>query len=99
MLQLAPTPQLDQSLIVLQGKILERAQLMIELGDADLGDLEQLAARAHEYVVIADSGRLPLIRDTVGKIYNSYQRVEQLVKEHRLERIARAKELQNEIDV
>lgn len=65
MIALAPRPRLDLALLDLQAQIEDQVKVMIELGDADLVDLEMLVARADEYSVMADSGKIPLCRDAV----------------------------------
>ncbi len=65
MLALAPRPALDLALLDLQAQIDDQVRVMIEFGDADLSELDQLAARADEYSVAADSGKIPLCRDAV----------------------------------
>ena len=96
MLTLAPRPSLDLALLDLQAQIDDQVRVMIELGDADLVDLEMLVARADEYSVIADSGKLPLCSDTKEELAQRASRVRQMVREHQGERRQALKELQDE---
>lgn len=98
MLTLAPRPTLDLALLDLQARIEDQVNAMIELGDADLYDLDRLVARADEYSVIADSGKIPLCRDTIEELAQRAGRIKQVVREHQAERRAALKELQNELD-
>ena len=97
-LSLAPRPSLDLALLDLQAQIDDQVRVMIELGDADLVDLEMLVARADEYSVMADSGKIPLCRDTVEELAQRAGRIKQAVREHQAERRQALKELQNELD-
>lgn len=96
MITLAPRPGLDLALLDLQAKIENQVQIMIELGDAELIDLETLVARADEYSVIADSGKLPLCSDTKEELAQRAGKIRQMVREHQGERRLALKELQNE---
>lgn len=97
-LSLAPRPSLDLALVDLQGAIEEQVSVMLELGDADLADLDRLAARADEYSVIADSGKIPLCADTREELAERASRIKQAVREHQAERRQALKELQGELD-
>lgn len=98
MLTLAPRPTLDLALLDLQARIEDQVNAMIELGDADLYDLDRLVARADEYSVIADSGKVALCADTKEELAQRAGRIKQVVREHQAERRAALKELQNELD-
>lgn len=95
-LSLAPRPGLDQALLDLQAQIDDQVTVMIELGDADLLDLDRLLARADEYSVMADSGKLPLCSDTKEELAQRAGRIKQMVREHQAERRQALKELKNE---
>lgn len=95
-LSLAPRPGLDLALLDLQAQIEDRVSVMLELGDAELSDLDQLVARADEYSVIADSGKIPLCSDTKEELAQRASRIKQMVREHQAERRQALKELQNE---
>ena len=99
MLTLAPRPALDLALLDLQAQIEDQVRVMIELGDADLLELDQLVARADEYSVIADSGKIGLCSDTKDELASRASRIKQVVREHQEERRQALKELQNELDV
>lgn len=77
MLTLAPRPTLDLALLDLQARIEDQVNAMIELGDADLYDLDRLVARADEYSVIADSGKIPLCRDTIEELAQRAGRIKE----------------------
>ncbi len=96
MLTLAPRPGLDLALLDLQAQIDDQVKVMIELGDADLLDLDQLVARAAEYSVIADSGKLPLCADTKEELAQRAGKIRQMVREHQGERRRALKELEDE---
>ena len=87
-LTLAPRPGLDLALLDLQAQIDDQVKVMIELGDAELDDLDRLVARADEYSVIADSGKLPLCRDTAEELAQRAGKIRQMVREHQAERRA-----------
>ena len=95
-LSLAPRPGLDLALLDLQAQIADQVTVMIELGDADLLDLDRLLARADEYSVMADSGKLPLCSDTKEELAQRAGRIKQMVREHQAERRQALKELKNE---
>jgi hypothetical protein len=71
-LRLAPPPALDLALLLQQGEILERANLMIELGGIDRQDLDELLFRTHEYCVLAESGRLTICASTKEQLHRNY---------------------------
>lgn len=98
MLTLAPRPTLDLALLDLQARIEDQVNAMIELGDTDLYDLDRLVARADEYSVMADSGKVALCADTKEELAQRAGRIKQVVREHQAERRAALKELQNELD-
>ncbi|HBO7934622.1 TPA: hypothetical protein L5C15_005759 [Pseudomonas aeruginosa] len=98
MLTLAPRPTLDLALLDLQARIEDQVTVMIEMGDADLYDLDRLVARADEYSVMADSGKVALCRDTVEELAERAGRIKKAVREHQAERRQALKELQNELD-
>lgn len=95
-LSLAPRPGLDLALLDLQAQIEDQVRVMIELGDAELVDLEMLVARAQEYSVIADSGKIGLCGETKEELARRVGKIRQMVREHQAERRAALKELQNE---
>ena len=95
-LSLAPRPGLDLALLDLQAQIDDQVRVMIELGDADLVDLETLVARAQEYSVIADSGKIGLCGETKEELAQRAGKIRQMVREHQAERREALKELQNE---
>ena len=97
-LSLAPRPSLDLALLDLQAQIEDQVRVMIELGDAELVDLATFVARADEYSVIADSGKIPLCSDTKEELAVRASRIKQAVREHQAERRQALKELQNELD-
>lgn len=97
-LSLAPRPGLDQALLDLQAQIEDQVKMMIELGDAELVDLDALVARADEYSVIADSSKVPLCADTKEELAQRAGKIKQMVREHQGERRQALKELQNELD-
>lgn len=96
MLTLAPRPTLDLALLDLQARIEDQVTVMIEMGDADLYDLDRLVARADEYSVMADSGKVALCADTKEELAERASRIKQAVREHQAERRQALKELQNE---
>lgn len=98
MLTLAPRPTLDLALLDLQAQIEEQVTVMIEMGDADLHDLDRLVARADEYSVMADSGKVALCADTKEELAQRAGRIKQVVREHQAERRQALKELQGELD-
>ncbi len=95
-LSLAPRPGLDLALLDLQAQIADQVTVMIELGDAELVDLDALVARADEYSVIADGGKVPLCSDTKEELAQRAGKIKQMVREHQDERRQALKELQNE---
>lgn len=97
-LSLAPRPTLDLALLDLQARIEDQVKVMIELGDAELVDLDRLVVRADEYSVIADSGKIPLCADTKEEMAQRAGKIRQAVREHQAERRQALKELQNELD-
>lgn len=96
MLTLAPRPTLDLALLDLQARIEDQVTVMIEMGDADLCDLDRLVARADEYSVMADSGKVALCANTKEELAERAGRIKQAVREHQAERRQALKELQNE---
>lgn len=83
MLKLAPVPNLDLALLMLQGEIFERLEALIASGSMDIEEIEQLTARADEYVVMIDSRRIVVCLDTRLKIEDTYQRCRQAVGQYK----------------
>jgi hypothetical protein len=93
-LKLAPAPSLDLALVLHQGELLHQAELMIELGEADPGDLEDLLSRAYEYTVLADAGRVALCVDTKVKLREVYEDLKRKIKEWRKEQARLLKDIE-----
>lgn len=93
-LRLAPLPAIDAGLIDHQGELRCRADLMIEMGGADLLELEHLVERAHEYCVIAERGRIALCADTKAKLWSGYEELKFKVNEWRKEQAQLIKDIE-----
>jgi hypothetical protein len=98
-ISLAPLPPFDTGLLILQGEIRERMETLIDIGDVDLDDLERLLARANEYLVMVDSGRIAVCLDTKSKVLECYLACFHAVEQYKKDMRERAQEMKNEIDM
>ncbi len=95
-LRLAPLPGLDTALLLQQGEILEHAALMIESGTAALDEIEELAHRAEEYCVLADSGRIALVPGTGAKLRAGADELKAMIRDWRAAQSELAEEIVDE---
>lgn len=95
-IKMALQPSLDLALLDLQRGIEDKIRVMIEVGGAEIADLDAYVARADEYSVMADSRKFPLLGETIEALAQRAGRIKQMVREHQAERRQALKELQDE---